>query len=225
MSDDRRIGEHQHDTLPDPSFNENGDEVEVVAADDGTDRKADLDRQAELDGPTDPDRKADLDLDQESEVGSDIGSDIGTGTGTGDARLGGPVVPAQRQSDDADAFGGGASAGTEGYGKAEEAVTAGSTGQRFFTESVTEKLRDRWQSLQVDFVDDPRRSVEQAEDLVEQVSTQLVEAISVRRQELHGSWTKDGGTASNAHDDGVATEDLRTALQDYREVFNQLLAL
>ena len=219
MSDDRRIGEHQHDTLPDPGFNENGDEVEVVVADDETDRRADLDRQAELDGPTDPDRNADLD--RESEVGSEIGS----GFGTGDTRLGGPVVPAQRQSDDADAFGGGVSARTEGYGNAEEAVTAGSTGQRFFTGSVTEKLRDRWQSLQVDFVDDPRRSVEQAEDLVEQVSTQLVEAISVRRQELHGSWTKDGGTASNAHDDGVATEDLRTALQEYREVFNQLLAL
>ena len=102
---------------------------------------------------------------------------------------------------------------------------SGSTDQRFFQDSVTEKLRDRWQSVQIDFVDDPRSAVEQAESLVEQVSTQLTEALAARRRELHGSWSKDGGTASAAHDDGVPTEDLRTALQAYRQVFNQLLAL
>lgn len=96
---------------------------------------------------------------------------------------------------------------------------------RFFQDSVSEKLRDRWQSIQIDFVDDPRHAVEQAEELVEQVSTQLTESIAARRRELRSSWSKDGAAASAAHDNGVATEDLRTALQDYRRVFQQLLAL
>ena len=146
-------------------------------------------------------------------------------------------VPEQRQSDDAAGFGGGAfgSARTDvtdgaartpiAMGTTAGAAAGGSTDQRFFQDSVTEKLRDRWQSVQIDFVDDPRSAVEQAESLVEQVSTQLTEALAARRRELHGSWSKDGGTASAAHDDGVPTEDLRTALQAYRQVFNQLLAL
>ncbi|MHA6764338.1 hypothetical protein [Streptacidiphilus sp. PAMC 29251] len=96
---------------------------------------------------------------------------------------------------------------------------------RFFEDSVSEKLRDRWQTIQIDFVDDPRHAVEQAETLVEQVSTQLTEAISARRNELHGRWSKDGGAASAAHDNAVPTEDLRTALQEYRRVLNQLLTL
>lgn len=94
----------------------------------------------------------------------------------------------------------------------------------FFEDAASEKLRDRWQTIQIDFVDDPRRAVEQAEALVEQVSTQLTESIAARRRELHGRWSKGGTTASAAHDDGVATEDLRVALRGYREVFHQLLS-
>ena len=145
--------------------------------------------------------------------------------------------PEQKQSDDADVFGGSAFGSTSadtrtaipmGTGNADDTGNATDTGNaddhRFFQDTVTEKLRDRWQSIQIDFVDDPRNAVEQAESLVEQVSTQLAEAVEARRRELHSSWSKDGSTASAAHDDGVPTENLRTALQQYRQVFNQLLA-
>jgi len=103
------------------------------------------------------------------------------------------------------------------------AQATGNAGGQFFDGAVAEKLRDRWQSIQIDFVDDPRHAVEQAETLVEQVSNQLAEAVAARRGELRDRWSKDGGSA--AHDDGVATEGLRTALQEYRSMFNQLLAL
>ena len=109
-------------------------------------------------------------------------------------------------------------------GTAAATGTDGSVG-RFFEDSASEKLHDRWQTIQIDFVDDPRNAVEQAESLVEQVSTQLTEAIAARRSELHSRWSRDGGGVSAAHDDGVATEDLRTALQEYRRVLNQLLAV
>ncbi|MFC1430470.1 hypothetical protein ACEZDB_07300 [Streptacidiphilus sp. N1-3] len=123
------------------------------------------------------------------------------------------------------------STGTAGSAAGSFGSTAGTTGTdddsagRFFEDSVSEKLHDRWQTIQIDFVDDPRNAVEQAESLVEQVSTQLTEAIAARRSELHSRWSKDGGSVSAAHDDGVATEDLRTALQEYRRVLNQLLAV
>jgi hypothetical protein len=137
------------------------------------------------------------------------------------------VTEASGTSDDADrtddvpAFGGSAF----GTSPAVTTVGSGTADRRFFQDSVTEKLRDRWQTIQIDFVDDPRQAVEQAETLVEQVCTRFAEAVEARRRELHGSWSRDGSTASAAHDDAVPTEDLRTALQEYRQVFNQLLAL
>jgi hypothetical protein len=108
--------------------------------------------------------------------------------------------------------------------KAAGAHTGGSVDHTggFFQGSATEKLRDRWQGIQIDFVDDPRHAVEQADTLLEQVAAQLTDSIATRRRELRVRWNYDG-TGSAAADSGSPTEELRTSLQDYRRLLNRLL--
>ncbi len=79
----------------------------------------------------------------------------------------------------------------------------------------TEDLSARWQSVQVEFVDEPRRAVEDADRLVSEVTDRLLERFRRQREDLEQTW--------NAGDD-VTTEDLRLALQRYRSFFERLLA-
>ena len=101
------------------------------------------------------------------------------------------------------------------------AVPAGTVG-RLFPEGAGEKLRDRWQHIQIDFVDDPRHAVEEADALVDQVATQLTESITANRRTLRDSWEKKGA-GSAADDSGFPTEQLRLTLQQYRSLLNRLL--
>ncbi|HZQ56528.1 MAG TPA: hypothetical protein VFA84_00750 [Acidimicrobiales bacterium] len=73
----------------------------------------------------------------------------------------------------------------------------------------------RWQSVQVIFVDEPRRAVEDADRLVREVMDRLTQVFSSQRDDLEKTWHA-GGEAS--------TEDLRLALQRYRSFFERLLA-
>jgi hypothetical protein len=73
----------------------------------------------------------------------------------------------------------------------------------------------RWQEIQVEFVDNPRESVERADALVAQVMQHLTRMFADEREHLERQW--DGG-------DDVSTEDLRVALQRYRSFFDRLLA-
>lgn len=84
-----------------------------------------------------------------------------------------------------------------------------------FEESEAEKFRARWMTIQGKFVDDPRDSVEQADDLVEDVIKSITETFAKRRDALEKAWN--GGETS--------TEDLRLALQQYRSFFERLLAI
>jgi len=67
-----------------------------------------------------------------------------------------------------------------------------------FPQGELDDLRNRWQGVQVTFVDESRRAVEQADGLLE---TQ---------------WDRG---------DNVSTEDLRIALQRYRSFFHRLLSI
>jgi hypothetical protein len=78
-----------------------------------------------------------------------------------------------------------------------------------------EGFRQRWESLQAGFVDQPRRVVEQADELVGELMQQLSEGFADKRNKLEEQWEK-GGDAS--------TEDLRVALTRYRSFFNRLLS-
>jgi hypothetical protein len=77
-------------------------------------------------------------------------------------------------------------------------------------------LRGRWNEIQTGFVDEPRKSVEDADALVAQAMKRLAEIFASERSQLEVQW--DQG-------DSVSTEDLRIALTRYRAFFGRLLAL
>jgi hypothetical protein len=79
----------------------------------------------------------------------------------------------------------------------------------------TNEVRDRWQSIQTDFVDDPRESVEQADALVAELMQRLAQIFTEERRRLEAQWTRG---------DDVSTEDLRLALRRYRSFFERLLS-
>jgi hypothetical protein len=76
-------------------------------------------------------------------------------------------------------------------------------------------FRRRWETIQSGFVDEPRRSIEEADTLVDDVIRSLSEAFARERQGLEAQWSSG---------DDVSTEDLRRGLQRYRSFFNRLLS-
>ena len=79
----------------------------------------------------------------------------------------------------------------------------------------TEQLRERWESIQSSFVDEPQQAVEQADALVTEVIKRLTRTFLDTRELLE---TRLGEA------DDVSTEDLRVGLQRYRSFFERLLA-
>jgi hypothetical protein len=85
-----------------------------------------------------------------------------------------------------------------------------------FSESELGDLRSRWTNIQTGFVDEPRRTVADADTLVASVMQRLAEGFANERSGLEKQW----GQGEN-----VSTEDLRMALQRYRSFFDRLLKL
>jgi hypothetical protein len=85
-----------------------------------------------------------------------------------------------------------------------------------FATTDAEDLRSKWSDIQAGFVDEPRRSVEQADGLVVDVMQRLAAVFATERRDLEQQW--DSGAQSD-------TEQLRQALQRYRSFFERLLAL
>jgi len=83
-----------------------------------------------------------------------------------------------------------------------------------FSESDIGDLRNRWSTVQTGFVDEPRRAVEDADNLVATVMKRLAESFATERSNLEKQWDRG---------DNVSTEDLRVALQRYRTFFDRLL--
>jgi hypothetical protein len=77
-----------------------------------------------------------------------------------------------------------------------------------------EGFKQRWEQIQVRFVDEPQASVKQADDLVQELMQRLADNFAQERSRLDQQWER-GEEAS--------TEDLRTALQQYRSFFRRLL--
>jgi hypothetical protein len=85
-----------------------------------------------------------------------------------------------------------------------------------FATEETERFRSDWSSIQIGFVDEPRKSVEKADQLVARVVQRLAESFSQERSGLEGQWDKG---------ENVSTEELRVALQRYRSFFDRLLSV
>ena len=99
-------------------------------------------------------------------------------------------------------------------GTAQAAGTAGQQPQALLDDEETGTFRARWETIQTGFVDEPRRSVEEADELVAAVMQRLAETFARARQDLEAQWAGGGQ---------VGTEELRVALQRYRSFFETLL--
>ena len=78
------------------------------------------------------------------------------------------------------------------------------------------ELRARWQEVQASFVDEPRKAVRGANELVSHAIERLSYSFNSERRRLEEHWEQ--GT-------DASTEDLRIALKRYRAFFERLLAM
>ncbi|WP_069169593.1 hypothetical protein [Streptomyces griseus] len=80
-----------------------------------------------------------------------------------------------------------------------------------------EALSLRMHQAVTDFVEDPRRAVEEADSAFDRIVADLTEALEERRRELRAGWHGQGTEAR--------TEELRLALRRYRDAGDQLLRI
>ena len=85
---------------------------------------------------------------------------------------------------------------------------------RFDSRRITAALESAPTCAQVRFVDEPQASVKDADALVQELMQRLADNFADERGRLEHQWEQ-GQEAS--------TEDLRTALQQYRSFFRRLL--
>jgi|ERR1043166_1159565 hypothetical protein len=85
-----------------------------------------------------------------------------------------------------------------------------------FSAEETASLRLKWDSIQAGFVDEPRRSVQEADGLVAATMKRLAEQFAAERSNLEGQWDRGSD---------ISTEDLRIALRRYRSFFGRLLSI
>jgi non-ribosomal peptide synthetase component F len=100
-------------------------------------------------------------------------------------------------------------------------AAAGAAGQMeqlaaLFPPHVAAEFRNHWDQVQIGFVDDPRRAVQQADELVAQVMKSLATSFAEQRARLEAGLGKG---------EEVNTENLRMALRGYRSFFQRLLSL
>jgi len=94
--------------------------------------------------------------------------------------------------------------------------TSDGRSEPLFAPNDSQDFRSRWEKIQIGFVDEPRRAVEQADELVAGTIKKLAEVFANERHRLEGEWDRN---------DNVSTEDLRVALRRYRSFFDRLLSV
>jgi hypothetical protein len=104
----------------------------------------------------------------------------------------------------------------ENRGTAQFGITADENSTPLFPNNELEGLRKRWSEIQTAFVDEPRKAVEQADNLIAWAMKRLAEVFADERSKLEKHWDRG---------DSVSTEDLRIALQRYRTFFQRLLSV
>jgi hypothetical protein len=89
-------------------------------------------------------------------------------------------------------------------------------GETLFPNAESDDFRRRWNDIQAGFVDEPKPSVEKADQLVAAAIQRLAQVFADERSKLESAWSKGGE---------VSTEDLRQALRRYRSFFDRLLSV
>ena len=91
-----------------------------------------------------------------------------------------------------------------------------SSAEALFVSSEAQDFRSKWEKIQVGFVDEPRKAVQDADGLVAAAIKRLSEVFAEERSKLEHEWDRG---------DSVSTEDLRIALRRYRSFFDRLLSI
>jgi hypothetical protein len=78
------------------------------------------------------------------------------------------------------------------------------------------QLMERWEQVQLSFVDDPRAAVAEADHLVQAAMDRVTRTLAIHRDELEHAWSRG---------EQVSTEQLRTIIQEYRQFLQQLVAM
>jgi hypothetical protein len=85
----------------------------------------------------------------------------------------------------------------------------------FLDQTKVRELRERWTAIQTDFVDQPRKAVEDADKLITDTIQHIEQRFAAERSTLEPGQNRDQ----------VSTEDLRVALQRQRTMLMRLLAI
>lgn len=75
-------------------------------------------------------------------------------------------------------------------------------------------FRERWHGIQAEFIDDPRRAVEDADRLVADVARAFTSSVEERRRGLTSGWQ---------NDERGETEELRLTMRQYRALVDHIL--
>jgi cell fate (sporulation/competence/biofilm development) regulator YlbF (YheA/YmcA/DUF963 family) len=78
-----------------------------------------------------------------------------------------------------------------------------------------QRIFGQWKDIQAEFVDGPRKAVQDADALVAELTQRLAQTFASEREQLESQWA--GG-------EDVSTEDLRQSLRRYHSFFERLLA-
>lgn len=98
----------------------------------------------------------------------------------------------------------------------EERRTGVPSEQSLIPKRQIDDMRESWKAIQASFVDEPRKAVQEADQLVKSAVQQMEEVFRNQRAQMEQQWS--GGK-------DVSTEDLRLSLQRYRTFFDRLLSL
>lgn len=85
-----------------------------------------------------------------------------------------------------------------------------------FPSDQADSFKVRWMQIQSGFVDEPRKAVEQADQLIAEVMKALAGSFADERHNLEQQWDRGSD---------VSTEDLRLGLRRYRSFFDRLLSI
>ena len=135
--------------------------------------------------------------------GTDV-SDTGQSGSSAAEKLGGPTERERRQARPSSA-----EAGAD-----DQVAAAGRERATLIAPERAEAYNSRWNELKGEFVDEPRRAVRGANELVGQVLDELEELFRRQRSELE----------QGLDSEQTSTEDLRLALGRYRSFFDRLLS-
>lgn len=96
----------------------------------------------------------------------------------------------------------------------QSSTTQADASEPLLASTVIDGFRDRWSEVQIGFVEDPQKSVAEADALLAEVTRAYQQAVEERRSRI----------AAVRQDGSADTEDLRSALLGYREIFTTMVA-